>query len=470
MAKKIKKEDLYAMINDKQSNKSIEDLLRSHASLDALMNTTVQVVNTRIPPETKRTETNAKEETNSIYTKVNADSYAKRLEARDKIMSTNDQPITLTEDLVKGEKNTIPLPASSKIYHSDGQSSYTPLEHSFGLFSNSEINSLKFNRFARHNVFNPNDYIPYSHEILFFTKFDLHITKIDEDGGDGKSLKLIDELSGDAYFRRLMEEDGKDSNYKIIRGLQLSAYKDDTKYNSKLNPFVNLLTFACKGGLNLPSINATTVDTPTNAYGTNYYYRGSGEAEDDCPSFSLEFKDNKNLDVYRFFKTYDKYETLKSHGVIPPITKYIRNKILYDQCGIYKFTLAEDWSRILHYAYYWGAFPTNVPREAFDQDIDNGLSYTIDFKAAFVDDMDPNILVDFNQLTKKLWNKCISGKRPLRRGFEFYRRPDGKGGFTPDQSRLTSGLDMYDFMDNELVVCPHVVVSKFDKNYYLVWR
>ena len=67
MAKKIKKEDLYAIINNKQSNKSIEDLLRSHASLDALMNTTVQVVNTRIPPETKRTETNAKEETNSIY-------------------------------------------------------------------------------------------------------------------------------------------------------------------------------------------------------------------------------------------------------------------------------------------------------------------------------------------------------------------------------------------------------------------
>ena len=55
MAKKIKKEDLHTIINDKQSNKSIEDLLRSHASLDALMNTTVQVVNTRIPPETKRT-------------------------------------------------------------------------------------------------------------------------------------------------------------------------------------------------------------------------------------------------------------------------------------------------------------------------------------------------------------------------------------------------------------------------------
>lgn len=212
------------------------------------------------------------------------------------------------------------------------------------------------------------------------------------------------------------------------------------------------------------------MDTPTNAFGTNYYYRGSGEAEDDCPSFSLEFKDNKNLDVYKLFKTYDKYETLKSHGVIPPIKKYIRNKILYDQCGIYKFTLADDWSRILHYAYYWGAFPVNVPREAFDQDIDNGLSYTIDFKAAFVDDLDPNILQDFNQLTKKLWNKCVKNKRPERHGFDIYRKENKKtGDFTADQQRITSGLDMYDFMDNELVVCPHVTVGE-DNNFYLIWR
>lgn len=379
----------------------------------------------------------------------------------------NDEYNTIEETLTDGTTNSIQMGQTSKMFESiagvEISVSKSPLEHANGIFSKKEIDSLKYNRFARHSVLDPYSHITTSHEILFFTKFDLHITKVAEDYKDGnvKGLKLIKELEGDAYFQRLIEEDKKDGNYKIIRSLQLSASEKGSGINrSSLNPFINLLTYYCKGGLSLPTVTANTVETPTNAYGTNYEYRGSGESNDDMISFSLEFNDNPDLDVYRFFKTYDKYETLKSHGAIPPIEKYVINRILYDQCGIYKFTLADDWSRILHYAYYWGAFPINVPREAFDQNIDNGLTYSVDFKAAFVDDMDPNILVDFNVLTKKWWNACKKAKREDKYGFQFYNDDNYPNGFIPG----------YDYMDNELVCCPHITTSEKDNNYYLIWR
>ena len=43
----------------------------------------------------------------------------------------------------------------------------------------------------------------------------------------------------------------------------------------------------------------------------------------------------------------------------------------------------------------------SVPREAFSNtDFSNGLSYNIDFKAAFVRDMKPFIITDFNNISK----------------------------------------------------------------------
>ena len=89
--------------------------------------------------------------------------------------------------------------------------------------------------------------------------------------------------------------------------------------------------------LSIPSISSESIETPVNMYGVGYSYRGSSEASDDNPTFSLEFKDTKYLDVYMYFKAYEEYETLKHHGVIKPSDYYIVNRILHEQFCIYKF-------------------------------------------------------------------------------------------------------------------------------------
>ena len=110
------------------------------------------------------------------------------------------------------------------------------------------------------------------------------------------------------------------------------------------------------------------------------------------------------------FRAYEEYEILKAQGVIQLNSEqngsvgnhyksYITNHILHDQIGIYKFIVSEDMETIMHYSYFCGCMFMNLPRESFnDADFHEGIKYGIDMKCAFVEDMNPSILSDFNAL------------------------------------------------------------------------
>ena len=126
----------------------------------------------------------------------------------------------------------------------------------------------------------------------------------------------------------------------------------------------------------------------------------------------MEFEDTKYLEIYNLVKAYEEYERLKHLGLVTPpnidnapsvngrcFSYYIRNKVLHDQFSIYKFIVEDDGETIIYYAKLWGVFFKNVPRDTFsDMKEDGGLTYAIEFEAAFVDDMNPTIITDFNQL------------------------------------------------------------------------
>ena len=148
-------------------------------------------------------------------------------------------------------------------------------------------------------------------------------------------------------------------------------------------------------------------DGPVNDYGVGYSYRGSSEASDDNPDFSLEFKDNRILDVYLFFKAYELYETMKHHGSVAPDQYYIENRIIHDQFSIYKFIVGEDMETMVYWGKMYGVTPKSLPRDAFSNaNFDNGLSYNVDFQAAFYEDMIPDILADFNTLSHDAYFAC----------------------------------------------------------------
>lgn len=262
--------------------------------------------------------------------------------------------------------------------------------HSYNLFGRNEIDLI--NKTYRFGVFNPYGALTKTKEFLFFTKPDLNILYTDDSNGVVSTNRLNPALSSRPYWKELFE-----SRSRIIPALQQSAYRAD-KFN-------HLLQNQVISNLEVPGLSAETIETPTNMYGVGFSYRGSSESSDDTFDFTLEFKDTKWLDLYYYFKTYEEYETLKHHGTVSPYKKYIERKELHDQFSIYKFLVDEDMETIIYYSKFYGVIPKSLPRDVFGNGtFDNGISYSIDFRAAFFEELQPEIIADFNDLSKAFYN------------------------------------------------------------------
>lgn len=264
--------------------------------------------------------------------------------------------------------------------------------HAHNLYGKQEFRDAIYNDVFRFGVLNQSSAISTSREYLFFTKPDLHIMNQNE-------LAIC---NGSVLNPALKERPFWEDMYR--RKATIACLQESYNYGTG-GKFNNLLQNMVSSNLDVPGLSAETIDTPTNMFGVNFSYRGSSEASDDNPEFSLEFKDTQYLDVFHFFKAYEEYETLKHHGVIAPSKYYIINKILHDQFSIFKFLVGEDMETIIYYGKMIGVMPKSLPREVFSStNFDNGLTYSVDFKAAFYEDMRPEILADFNTLSYDKYN------------------------------------------------------------------
>lgn len=295
-----------------------------------------------------------------------------------------------SKDQILMDKNTHPT-----IDQTDPTNSYSQLMYnSNNLFSRDYLSSHTYTHRFRFGTLNPYGGISTGREYLFFTKPDLHISLMDDYGN------LNGEVINPSLANYPFWVDLYNNRRPIIESLQLSMSKNK-------DPFNHLLGNRVSSNLDLPSLDADITETPTNMYGVNYSYRGSSENKDDNPEFSLEFKDTRYLDIYYYFKAYEEYETLKHHGTIAPCKKYITNHILHDQFAIYKFIVDEDMETIIYWGKMYGVFPVSLPREVFSSpNWDNGLSYSINFRAAFYEDMKPEIISDFNNISAPIYNAC----------------------------------------------------------------
>lgn len=278
---------------------------------------------------------------------------------------------------------------------------FKSIYHSANIFTDKETD-LFHNRY-RYGVLNAYQTLTNSREFLFFTKPDLNIIP----SQSSQDIKV--NIAG-THLDNTKDLNGVLRNYPFWLELcnrypgVIECLQGSLSLNGNNDPFNHLLANMVQSNIDVPGISAEMIETPTNTYGVGYTYRGSSEASDDGFDFSLEFKDTKYLPVYNFFKAYEEYETLKHHGIIAPHIQYIYDKILHDQYSIYKFVVGDDGETIIYYAKYYGVKSKSLPRDVFNANqYDNGLSYSIDFNAAFVEDMNPLILSDFNDLSYEFW-------------------------------------------------------------------
>lgn len=282
-----------------------------------------------------------------------------------------------------------------------------------GLYTRDEINKAKYSKFSRFGrVIDGQGRLNNTNEYLFFVKPDLHIV-------ESGTMSLNPELSNNDFFIDLVN-----LYPDVVRELQLSASGNN-------GPFGHLLSFTVNNSLDLPGIEASVIDNSSNMFGASIEYLGNAESSDNGHSFSLEFIDSKELEVYQFFKAYQEYQIARKSGLVtPPQSFYTLQRRLHNVMGCYKFLVAEDMETIIHWSYLWGVFPISAPREAFsDSNFNEGNTFSANFKAAFVDDMKPIILQEFNQKM----NPLIQGKNRL---YIHEMKADG----TPDFMGNVNGL------------------------------
>lgn len=243
-------------------------------------------------------------------------------------------------------------------------------------------------------------------EYIFITKPDLHIF-----GARGKNNGVPDynretpltdnynlnpELRSVPFFLDLYNRGYR----SVLTSLQKSALPLDGEVRS---PFVNILSNYKTSNLDLSDITVGEEETASNIYATKIFYRKPSDSADEDNEFSIEFKDNKYLSCYLWFKAYDLYEQQKYHGMVTPTDiNYIVYKILSDQMTVFKFIVGEDGETLIYWACLWGCYPKSVPRSTFsDLPTDGNLKFTVNWKATFQQDMDPMILTHFDNLCKE---------------------------------------------------------------------
>lgn len=239
-----------------------------------------------------------------------------------------------------------------------------------------------YNRFARTPPLDPFTANTTTREYIFITKPDLHLFN-----GQGNPNPELTKRS--AFFKDALERFPG-----VARQLQYSYFGPTG------GPFMALLSNAFTGHIDMPGITAETVDTSNNVYGVHMSYRGSSYDSDIQPEVSIEFKDNKYLEVYMLLKMYDEYERLKWMGYVTPTNEiYTYRKILHDQVTLYKIVVAEDGMSIMYWARFTGGMVTSIPRDYFGDELEGDITYNTSWKFNFMSDMDPTILTDFNRIT-----------------------------------------------------------------------
>ena len=240
-------------------------------------------------------------------------------------------------------------------------------------------------------------------EYLFFTKPDLNLL----DGG-----KLVEHIytNTSIYGKEVDTTTAGPASIPYIKDLYDRGYRqtffDLNKSGSSGNddadpcPFIRILSNRKVSNMDVPDIVTNEIETSQNMFGTRIFYPTSSMKSDEDVEFSIEFEDTQYLEVYHLFKLWDTYRQMKYLGIVAPKEDYVKFKILHDQISIYKFIVGEDGETLLYYAKATGVYPKTISRSAFSEIQDKGgLKITVSFKlSGWFEDMEPNILSDFNQL------------------------------------------------------------------------
>lgn len=116
---------------------------------------------------------------------------------------------------------------------------------------------------------------------------------------------------------------------------------------------------------------------------------------------SIRYRDQQGLPVLHLHKTWFEYHNKVRRGLLAPSRDAILNHYLDYTSSIYFFLTEMDGETLQYWCKMTGVAPINVPYSVFGGEWNNHdiIEYTIQYVYSFKEDLNPDILLDFNKLT-----------------------------------------------------------------------
>ena len=253
------------------------------------------------------------------------------------------------------------------------------IENLNGGYSDGVItkSATQFNRFK---MAFPDEELTKTFAYVFFTRPDLNLLSSNSSLSEQADLEP---LCNYLY----------NNNPDLVRNL--------TRYGSTNHAFNVFLSNKAKS-FEISDEYIKTVEAGETFTGYKIHYGRNDIESKAAGEFSITYRDNYNLDVFRMHKLWVDYISKVYRGEFSPRSVHKQNKELDYACAVYYFLLGPDQQTILFWSKYTGVFPTNTSSSTYSWDSQSILKLpepSLKYAYSIKRDFDPAHLAEFNSLS-----------------------------------------------------------------------
>lgn len=258
-----------------------------------------------------------------------------------------------------------------------------------------------------------------------------------------------DNISRDSFFTYL-----KNIKPEVMKSLNFS----NIGTTSSGNPFVPIFSNRFMG-MSIPDTQTVTKEFHETFYGFKQTLPIGNVGSVAGGEITVEFEENKRTDIIHTLKGWANYVEGVTRGYLTPSDDAKNRRYIDYTSSIYYFLLDFDGETILHFTKFTGCYPINIPYDIFSTNIgDVDVPHvSANFAYSFKEDMDPDILLDFNRVSVNASTVASASSKAQRTLMES----NSKGTITPVgmNSKLT-----YEEMYPINVKQPYIVMGSYGED------
>jgi hypothetical protein len=312
--------------------------------------------------------------------------------AKESPTDKNSRAINTDYGVTIKETPVTPIPDSNKDFGliTPGAMDYSFLKEAYNtirmnhnvrgeIYTNIRLNQLdRFNRYK----------VPFSHgqlskgiPYIFFVRPDINILN--------DSNELTQTVAPITFYSQMYKTDPE-------------VFKSLTKNLSSDHSFHPYLSNAAMS-FELSDELIKTEDSGETFTGYKMKYARSTVESNTAGTFSIQYVDDRDLNVYKTHKLWLEYMDNVYRGVIQPGRHSVLRKEVDYSTAVYYFLCGPDGETLLFWSKYFGVFPNNAPASSLSWAKGSSVKlpeFSINYSYSVKEDYKPIALMEFNELSK----------------------------------------------------------------------